>query len=71
MTPLALLTLVMNLGIGQVVSTWRALPPLLPLEREVALAESAAPHAIAKHASIFVLRRGGLVLQRKGQNAFT
>lgn len=71
MTLSVLLALLLNLMTGQVASPSRVLPPLLPLKREVALAEGAAPRDIAKHASIFVLRRGGFVLERKGQNGFT
>lgn len=48
-----------------------ALPPLLDLQREVALAESAAPEAISKNANIFVLKRGGFVRHRTGSNGFT
>jgi len=43
----------------------------MPPESEIALAESAAPPAIAKAASIFLLHRGGCVLERQGSNAFT
>lgn len=49
----------------------RKLPALMSAEREVALAESAAPPTIAKAASIFLLRRGGFVLVREGSNGFT
>jgi len=56
---------------AQVLSAQRTLPPLMPPDREIALAESAAPRLIAKEASIFLLHRGGFVLQRQGSNGFT
>jgi hypothetical protein len=56
---------------AQVLSAQRTLPPLMPPDREIALAESAAPPLIAKEASIFLLHRGGFVLQRQGSNGFT
>lgn len=62
-------SLILTLALAQTAS--RELPPLLPLSEEIALAESAAPATVAKDASIFVLRRGGFVLHRKGQNGFT
>jgi len=43
---------------AQVLSAQRTLPPLMPPDREIALAESAAPRLIAKEASIFLLHRG-------------
>jgi hypothetical protein len=43
----------------------------MPPESEIALAESAALPAIAKAASIFLLHRGGFVLERQGSNGFT
>jgi hypothetical protein len=46
------------------------LPPLLPIEREIALAESAAPPDVARDASVWVLRRGGYILGRAGTNGF-
>lgn len=49
----------------------RTLSPLMAVEREVALAESAAPNSVSHSAAIYVLRRGGFVLQRKGDNGFT
>jgi hypothetical protein len=71
MVQMALLILLIGSSIGQAESVARVLPPLLPVEREVALAESSAPPTVARHSSIFVLRRGGFVLLRKGQNGFT
>jgi hypothetical protein len=56
---------------GQAVAAQRELPPLMAPEREIALAESAAPPAVAKAASIYLLRRGGFALQRQGSNGFT
>ena len=47
------------------------LPPLLPRDREVALALSAAPSEISDHASVYVLERNGYVLAREGSNGFT
>ena len=55
----------------QTLSAQRSLPSLMPSEREIGLAESAAPPAIAKAASIFLLHRGGFVLEREGSNGFT
>jgi hypothetical protein len=49
----------------------RVLPSLMTPDREIALAESAAPANIAKAASIFLLHRGGFVLERQGSNGFT
>ena len=48
-----------------------AIPPLLPREREIPLALSAAPRQISEHASVYVLERNGYVLARKGSNGFT
>ena len=48
-----------------------SLPPLLPQEREIALAESAGPSHIAKGATIYVLERGGFVVAREGTNGFS
>jgi hypothetical protein len=47
------------------------LPPLLPREREVALALSAAPLHVADSATVLVLQRGGYVRAREGTNGFT
>ena len=47
------------------------LPPLLPAEREIALAESAAPAEIAREATIYALKRGGYVVAREGTNGFS
>lgn len=61
------------IGLIATQSVWaqRPLPSLMPPGREIALAESAAPPAIAQAASIFLLRRGGFVLERLGTNGFT
>lgn len=47
------------------------LPPLLPREREIVLAESAAPSHISREASIYLLQRGGYTLARTGTNGFS
>jgi hypothetical protein len=47
------------------------LPALMPVEREVALAKTAAPEYISSQASVYVLKRGGFVTQIKGTNGFT
>lgn len=46
------------------------LPPLLPIEEEIPLAESAGPPAVARSATVYVLRRGGYVVAREGTNGF-
>jgi hypothetical protein len=48
-----------------------SLPPLLPREREIALALSAAPPQISEHASVYVLELNGYALARSGSNGFT
>lgn len=45
-------------------------PPLLPRDREVALAESAGPPYVARLATLYVLERGGFVKIRDGSNGF-
>lgn len=47
------------------------LPPLLPEAEEIALAQSAAPPAISRDATVLVLRRGGYVSVVTGTNGFT
>jgi hypothetical protein len=47
------------------------LPELLPRERELELALSAAPEHLRKAAAVFVLQRGGYVKAREGSNGFT
>ena len=42
----------------------------LAREREIALAESAGPASIARAATIYVLKRGGFDIARKGENGF-
>jgi hypothetical protein len=54
-----------------VLNAQRQLPPLMSPDREMALAESAAPRAVTQEASIFLLHRGGFVIARKGSNGFT
>src|SRR5580704_9038531 len=63
--------LVVGLITAQILSAQRKLPPLMSPDREIALAESAAPRAIAETASIFLLHRGGFVIARQGNNGFT
>ncbi len=46
-------------------------PPLLPEEREIALARSAAPAAVSAEATVLVLRRGGYAVAREGSNGVT
>ncbi len=52
-------------------TTSAKLPPLLPREREIALALSAGPGNIRKDATVYVLERGGFVVAREGTNGFT
>jgi hypothetical protein len=54
-----------------VLNAQRQLPPLMPPDREMALAESAAPRGVTEEASIFLLHRGGFVIARQGNNGFT
>jgi len=58
-------------GFSQSASSHQELPALMQMEREVALAKSAAPEYISSQASIYVLKRGGFVRQIKGTNGFT
>ena len=46
-------------------------PPLLPEERQVALARSAGPAHVAGGAAIYVLRRGGYAKAHEGSNGHT
>lgn len=46
------------------------LPPLLPREREVALALSAAPAHVAEQAGVYALERNGYVKVRDSRNGF-
>jgi hypothetical protein len=45
--------------------------PLLPREKEIALAESAAPPSISKSAALYVLEEKGYTKIRDGSNGFT
>jgi hypothetical protein len=45
--------------------------PLLPREKEIALAESAAPPSISKNAALYVLEEKGYTKIRDGSNGFT
>jgi len=47
------------------------LPPLLPREREIALAENAGLSSWVKEAAVYVLERGGYVKVREGTNGFS
>ena len=47
------------------------LPPLMPRDREIAMALSAGPEHLRKDATIYVLERGGFVKAREGANGFT
>ncbi len=47
-----------------------ALPPLLPEAREIGLAKSAGLPAWTDGADIYILKRGGFQLARKGTNGF-
>jgi hypothetical protein len=68
---LKVLVILVTISSCETLKAQRPLPALLPLDREVALAESAAPADIARQASIFVLQRGGFRIQRQGTNGFT
>ena len=47
------------------------LPELLPRDREIALARSAAPPAVSQNATVLVLERGGYVAAVGGSNGVT
>jgi hypothetical protein len=47
------------------------LPPLLPRDKEIALAMSAAPADVSSNAAIYVLEERGYVKAREGTNGFT
>ena len=49
----------------------QALPELLPQEKEVALALSAAPEHLRNNAGVYVLKRNGFVKVRDSTNGFT
>lgn len=52
-------------------STVRSISAATPEEVQIRLAETAAPPEISSKASIYVLRKHGYELARKGSNAFT
>ena len=52
-------------------STLRSITAETPEAVQIRLAETAAPAEVSSKASIYVLRRGGYELARKGTNAFT
>lgn len=45
-------------------------PPLITVEREIALAEGAGPPHLSQKATIYVLKRGGFEIVRGGDNGF-
>ena len=47
------------------------LPELLPRDKEIALALSAAPEHLRKDAGVYVLKRNGFVKVRESKNGFT
>lgn len=47
------------------------LPELIPREREIEMALSAAPEHLRKDATVYVLQRGGFVKAREGTNGFS
>ena len=47
------------------------LPPLMDREKEIALALSACPPAVASKAAVYVLEKSGYVKVRNSQNGFT
>jgi len=49
----------------------QALPELLPQEKEIALALSAAPEHLRNNAGVYVLKRNGFVKVRDSTNGFT
>jgi hypothetical protein len=49
----------------------QALPELLPQEKEIALALSAAPEHLRNNAGVYVLKRNGFVKVRESTNGFT
>jgi hypothetical protein len=52
-------------------ATAQQLPELLPREKEIALALSAAPEHLRKSAGVYVLERNGFVKVRDSANGFT
>jgi mannose-6-phosphate isomerase-like protein (cupin superfamily) len=58
-----------SLAMGQ--SAGGSLPELLPRDREIALALSAAPTHLRDGAAVYVLESNGYTLARKGSNGFT
>ncbi len=58
-------------GVAEPQDTSSQLPPIIPREEEIALAESAGPPGVAKDATIYVLERGkGFTIAREGKNGF-
>jgi len=58
-----------SLAMGQ--SAGGSLPELLPRDREISLALSAAPTHLREGAAVYVLESNGYTLARKGSNGFT
>jgi hypothetical protein len=56
---------------GSIAANPRQLPQLLPREKEIALALSAAPEHLRKGAGVYVLERSGFVKVRDSANGFT
>jgi hypothetical protein len=56
---------------GSVATNPQPLPELLPRDREIALALSAAPEHLRKDAGVYVLERRGFVKVRESKNGFT
>ncbi len=56
---------------GSIAANPQPLPELLPHDREIALALSAAPEHLRKYAGVYVLERNGFVKVRESKNGFT
>jgi hypothetical protein len=56
---------------GSVATNPQPLPELLPRDREIALAMSAAPEHLRKDVGVYVLERNGFVKVRESKNGFT
>jgi len=67
----ALLLLQLNAEPRANISNMQSLPELLPREKEIALAVSAAPEHLRKGAGVYVLERNGFVKVRDSANGFT
>jgi hypothetical protein len=67
----ALVLLQLNAEPRANISNMQSLPELLPREKEIALAVSAAPEHLRKGAGVYVLERNGFVKVRDSANGFT